>query len=54
MGKKTKHENMEAEHHATKQPMVSMKNPKRKVKNYIDMNENENTMVQNLWDRKKF
>ena len=40
---------MEAKQYATKQPTAHWRN-KRGNKKYLETNENENTMIQNLWD----
>ena len=46
---------MEAEQHAAEQPTNHRRNLKKKtnIKTCIEMNENENTTTQNLWDTVK-
>ena len=43
---------MEAEQHAAEQPTNHRRN-KKEIKICIEMNENENTTTQNLWDTVK-
>ena len=47
-----KHKHVEAKQCASKQPMNHRRN-QRTTKKYIETNENENTMIQNLWDSAK-
>ena len=50
--KDKKHKHLEAKQYATKQPMNHWRNQGRNKK-YLETNENENTMIQNLWDAAK-
>ena len=43
---------MEAKQYVTKQPMDHWRNQRGNQK-YLETNENENTMIQNLWDAAK-
>ena len=44
---------MEAEKHAVEEPTNHRRNQKKEIKIYIEMNENENTTIPNLWDTVK-
>ena len=41
---------METEQHVIKKNNGSTKKSKRKLKKYLETNDNENTAIQNLWD----
>ena len=43
---------METKQHATKNTRVNQE-IKRKIKKYLETNNNENTTIQNLWDAQK-
>ena len=43
------HKHMEVKQHATKRRITEPRN-QRKIKKYMETNENENTMVQKIWD----
>ena len=40
---------METKQHATEKPVSQLKS-KRKLKKYLEMDDNENTIIQKLWD----
>ena len=44
---------MDAEQHAAEQPTNHTINKKKEIKICIEMNENENTTTQSLWDSVK-
>ena len=44
---------METEQHVIKKNNGSTKKSKRKLKKYLETNDNENTAIQNLWDATK-
>ena len=45
---------MEAKEYAIKQSMDHWRNKKKKeIEKYLETNKNENTMIQNLWNRVK-
>ena len=46
-----KHKHLEGKQHVTKQ--IITKEIKEEKRHYLETNENENTMIQNLWDTEK-
>ena len=46
-----KHKHSEGKQHVTKQ--IITKEIKEEKRHYLETNENENTMIQNLWDTEK-
>ena len=44
---------MEAKEYITKQPMDHWRNQRGNKKKYLEANNNENIMIQNLWDTEK-
>ena len=44
---------METKQHATKKTTMSMRKSRRKFKKYLEINCNEDTTTQNLWDATK-
>ena len=44
---------METKHYATKNLKGHLRNQRRNFKNYLETNENGNTIIQNLWDTVK-
>ena len=49
--KSKKHKHLEGKQHVTKQ--IITKEIKEEKRHYPETNENENTMIQNLWDTEK-
>ena len=44
---------METKQHTIKQQMGSMEKSKRKLRKYLEANDNKDTTIQNLWDAAK-